>query len=161
MCTPRLIATAAGLLVAIIVGAAPALADQSPTVVEGVVVQADHAELVIDLGRDHGLPIDAELQLYRRLEVIHPVSGDVLVDRFPIGPVRLTQVGRVMSIAAPDGGLTRLPTVGDFAVYEPTSGASPGPLLGPSDGAFDDERLELEHTFQRTLGPVRFTSSPA
>ncbi len=68
-------------------------------IVEGVVVRVDATEVVVDLGRDQGVPPDAVVQFYRRLEVTHSVTGEAMVDRFPIGHTRLSQVGALLSIA--------------------------------------------------------------
>ena len=124
--------------------------------IEGVIVSVSGEELVLDLGLDSGLPTDAIVQVYRRLEVTHPVSGAVIVDRFPIGAVALEEVGRVLSLARVDGGLSRTPSVGDFVVWEP-SGGPLLPVIASGDypavsELVDPEVLILDETFRRTLG---------
>lgn len=117
---------------------APALPKKPAAVVEGTVINLQDGELVVDLGSEQGLPGDAVVVLYRRLEVTHPVTKKVLVDRFPIGKLRLTEVGRLLSIARDPQGLSRSPQPGDFVVYEP-SHSSPvaviEPIQAPADAA--------------------------
>jgi hypothetical protein len=115
--------TIAGLLAAGLTSlplvASAAEYDGEAQVLEGLVVVVSAEEVIIDLGRDHGLPQSAVVQFYRRLEVTHPVTDAVIVDRFPIGAVNLAEVGRYLSIVRRVDRLSRNPVVGDFVVYEP------------------------------------------
>jgi len=127
--------------------------------VQGVVVQIDGGEVVVDLGRAHGLPSEAVVQLYRRLDVEHPVTGETLTDRFPIGAMRFDSVGEILSIGSPSGALERSPVRGDFAVYEPRDGgrheaqlaeaSGPAPLETPE---LDSHALAVAEAFDHTLG---------
>ena len=87
--------------------------------IEGFIIQISEDELIIDLGRSHSLPNKAEVQVFRRLLVTHPVTGEQLVDRFPMGEVVLDEVGEILSIARNRESLNRAPSVGDFVVYTP------------------------------------------
>ncbi|MBM4320789.1 MAG: hypothetical protein FJ125_12765, partial [Deltaproteobacteria bacterium] len=107
--------------------------EKKPMVVEGTVVQLEDNELVVDLGREQGLPGDAVVQLYRRLEVTHPLTKKVLVDRFPLGKIRLSEVGSLLSIARNIEGLSRPPKAGDFVVFEPRP-VQPVARLEPAGG---------------------------
>ena len=125
--------------------------------VEGVIVSVNGEELVMDLGLDTGLPSDAVVHVYRRLEVTHPVSGDVIVDRFPIGAVGLDEVGHVLSLARVDSRLSRMPTVGDYVVWEPVGDTrarpdSVGGGLTAMGEVLDPAARILDETFHRTLG---------
>ncbi len=96
---------------------APARSAEGP--VEGVVVRVAEGEVVIDLGGDRGLIAGTDVSLYRRLVVKHPVTGKTLEDRFPIGVVRPSQVGELLSIVRETKALRRPPQVGDYAVFDP------------------------------------------
>lgn len=138
------------VLVALVFVWMPHILHAEEEALEGVVVNIDSGEVVVDLGREHGLPSQAEIQLYRRLEVVHPVTGEVLVDRFPIGGVALDQVGQVLSIAHANGGLSRLPAVGDFAVFEPVGVRADTQDATPVE--WGPERVAIEEGFRGTLG---------
>lgn len=125
--------------------------------VEGVVVQVNQGELVIDLGSDAGLRDAMEVEIFRRLEVKHPVTGQVIVDRFLIGDVKLERVGKLLSIAKVYSHLERPPAVGDFVVFVRGDAAATekkGEDVA-GDGvvaAVDPEQEELNAAFQATLG---------
>ena len=70
--------------------ATPAFAGEAS---EGVVVQIADGEVVFDLGSAAGLEPGGTVRFFRRLTVKHPVTGKEVVDRFPIGAVRPTEVG--------------------------------------------------------------------
>lgn len=88
-----------------------------PAAVEGVVVRIDEREIIFDLGSEHGLEAEQELELFRRIQVTHPVTGAQLQDRFPLGFLVPHQVGRILSIAHMSEELERTPAVGDFVVF--------------------------------------------
>jgi hypothetical protein len=91
--------------------AAPASVPNPPPVA-GTVVALDAERLVIDLGSTQ-VQVGATLALFRSLEVKHPVTGQLLRDRFPNGELRVVQIGNALSIAAPTEAPPRTPAVGD------------------------------------------------
>ena len=95
-----------------------AAASSSGRRLEGIVVQATDSELIIDLGRHHGLPDEAWLAIYRRVVVEHPVSRARIEDRFPIGQVQVSQRGLYLSIAQDTSRLGRAAAVSDFVVFD-------------------------------------------
>jgi hypothetical protein len=109
------------LISLLVLGDRGALAQGTPSepagegALEGTVVRASTTEIVVALGSGQGLRPGAIVELYRIVEVTHPQSGAVLVDRFPIGRVRL-EVGAVLSIGRDLSDLTDLPAVGDVVV---------------------------------------------
>ncbi|MFO0745854.1 MAG: hypothetical protein U1F43_09295 [Myxococcota bacterium] len=135
----------------------PALA-QAPRAAEGVVLRVDAQEVIVDLGLDDGVPAGATVQVYRRLEVTHPVTRRVVVDRFPIGAVELAAVGRHLSIIRGASDLQRPPAVGDFVVWTPAE-VSPevvDPRTDPREAGLatapDAATAALDQTFHATLG---------
>jgi hypothetical protein len=125
-------------------------------VVEGVVVKvADDGEVIVDLGTKDGLPHGSGVQIYRRVEVVHPVTGKKLVDRFPIGKLVLDDVGKLLSLAQNSESLDRRPAVGDFVVFEPEP-EQPVAVVEPeaptSGPQADPERAAIEGAFAQTLG---------
>lgn len=173
------------VLVALVVGSAlfassGALAQQSSgssdgaesgKTVEGVIVDVRDDELIVDLGTEDGLPTDATVEVFRRLEVTHPVTDKEVSDRFPIGEVSLDRVGRNLSIVTTWNNLKRAPSVGDYAVWEApsTSSSSETEESGsesdsprktvtvetsdqPAPPERSPARKALESMFQRSLG---------
>lgn len=94
---------------------------------EGVVVHVDAREIFVALGSEQGLPALARVEVYRRVEVVHPNTREKLTDRFPIGEMELSEVGRVLSIGSSFGGLQQRPSVGDFVVYRIRPSRAPQP----------------------------------
>jgi hypothetical protein len=83
---------------------------------EGTVVQVESDDLVVDLGSSRGVESGDVVEIWRPLRVRHPVTGRSLTDRFLIGKLRLTQVRSSMSLAVPDGALSREARAGDIVV---------------------------------------------
>ena len=111
----------------------PAVASEptAPKAVEGVIVQIEGGEVIVDIGLARGVPAGATLRIYRRLTIRHPISGKEIEDRFPIGTLPSHEVGELLTIAPVDHrlatgspSLRRAPKVGDFAVYEPIPDAT-------------------------------------
>jgi hypothetical protein len=88
--------------------------------VEGRIIAFDAGDLVVDIARADGAHEHDRLELWRELRLKHPVSGRTVTDRFRIGQVRLVQVQDELSLAVPDGDLSRQPGVGDIVVFRPT-----------------------------------------
>lgn len=136
---------------------APAFAD-TPKPVEGYIVGISGGEIVVDVGRAQGLPPGAELQVYRKLVVEHPVTKKKITDRFPIGSIRLAELGERLSIAKDGKGLTRLPSVGDYVGYVPyvpkaeLPKEAPKQPTQPAETKVADDRAALDRAFQETLG---------
>jgi hypothetical protein len=94
---------------------------------------------VIDLGRDKGAHEGQTIELWRPMRVRHPLSGQMLADRFKIGTLRLTQVQSTLSLAKLDGESLRPPATGDVVVVpeglrpqappNPTNKATPAPKI--------------------------------
>jgi len=123
--------------------------------IEGVVVDTADGEVIVDLGAADGIPQSPIVQVYRRLEVTHPVTGKKIVDRFPIGSMRLEQVGDELSLTRQWTDLKRPPQKGDYVVWEPPIGSpvvTPEPLPARPDVPLDPESDALESAFRASLG---------
>ena len=82
--------------------------------VEGTVLGADSTDLVVDLGSSRGASDGAVVELWRSIRVKHPVTGQMLTDRFLIGKLKLIQVRPNLALAQPNGVLSRPPQPGDI-----------------------------------------------
>ncbi len=144
----------------------PALAAPPPRTT-GTIVRVDRGELFIDLGTDAGLEVGQTVEVFRRVEIQHPVTRKVLVDRFPIGTATISEAGRLLSIVDDFEALEPAPRVGDlidFGRRKPelpeTTASTPGPNTSPStrpdaatSGSPTDPILGI---FELTLGlPIR------
>lgn len=143
-----------------------AAATTTPRPSEGTVIALDSGDLVLDIGAAKGLHDGDLVELWRPLRVRHPVTGQMLVDRFRIGTVKLTQVQKTMSLGHVEGDALRAPAAGDAvrttvpeplpqrdaeAVYPtpgPTRIAAPAPSCAPSD----PEAEELSRLFTALRG---------
>jgi hypothetical protein len=95
--------------------AAPS-AEASVDAVEGRVVAFELGDLVLDLAADRGAVNGALLELWRPLSIKHPVTGQMVSDRFLIGRLRLTQVRQALSLAHAEGKLQEPAQPGDIVV---------------------------------------------
>ena len=141
--------TRSGILWLVMV--APALAGQPR---EGVVVQIADGEVVFDLGRADGLNAGGTVRFFRRLTVKHPLTGKEVVDRFPIGLVRPTEVGEHLSIAREVAELSRPPRVGDYVVVGAASSAAPVASRSSValEASVDMEWLAIKQVITDTFG---------
>lgn len=108
-------------------------ATKAPAPREGTVLALDNGDLVLDLGNAKGVHEGQVVELWRPLRVKHPVTGEVLADRFRIGALKLTQVQATMSLARVEGEPSRAPAPGDRVVVEriEQSDASEPPTAKP------------------------------
>jgi hypothetical protein len=150
------------VLVASVVGATSIEAAAQATAVEGVVVQVERDDLVLDVGSGRGAVEGDVVELWRPLHLRHPVTGKVLTDRFLIGRLRLSQVRPTLSLARPEGQLARSAEAGDVVVIakapaapEPDASAS-APVASPpaasSPSGADDEARVLSEMFDALHG---------
>ena len=108
-----------GIAVAAVAVAMPASAQSHATTTSGAdatVIAIDAGELVVDIGSTKGVHDGDVLELWRPVRLRHPVTGQLLVDRFRIGSVRLTQVRSALSLSVIDGALARPPATGDVVL---------------------------------------------
>ena len=107
-----------GALACALMLAAPAARAAPPSRgATATIVRVDQGELFIDLGTDQGLVAGQTVEVFRRIEITHPVTRRLLVDRFPIGTVTIAEAGRLLSIVDDFGTLTPPPRVGDQVEY--------------------------------------------
>ena len=105
--------------------------------VEGRVVAFELGDLVVDLAGDRGATSGSWLELWRPLSIKHPVTGQLVSDRFLIGRLRLTQVRQTLSLAHPEGKLLEPAQPGDIVVLRrapsnaPATGVPVGPQVTP------------------------------
>ncbi len=95
------------------------LADPAGTAsenIEGHVVAFELGDVVVDIAGDRGATTGALLELWRPLTLKHPVTGQMVSDRFLIGHLRLTQVRGALALAHPDGKLVQPAQPGDIVV---------------------------------------------
>jgi len=83
---------------------------------EGTVVRVDNDLLVVDLGRDSGLVEGERVPVLRPITVRHPITGQSLRDRFPLGTLQVYSVGGALSVLRRTEALLRPPAVGDRVV---------------------------------------------
>lgn len=96
--------------------ASSALAQEERESVEGHVLELSEQDIVIDLAHARGATDGAFVELWRPLAVKHPVTGQVVNDRFLIGRLKLVQVRDSLSLARADGKLQRAAQAGDIVI---------------------------------------------
>ncbi|MCC6214366.1 MAG: hypothetical protein IT376_05825 [Polyangiaceae bacterium] len=123
---PRVALVVALLLAAAAPGALAQPAAGATGSVEGAVVALEEGELIVDLSSATGAAVGDRVELWRKVQLRHPVTGRPVADRFRIGTLELLQVGAQLSLARPDGALSRKPAPGDVVVL-PRRAAAPAP----------------------------------
>jgi hypothetical protein len=83
---------------------------------EGTVVRVDGDLLMVDLGRGAGLEEGQRVPVFRPITVRHPITGQSLRDRFPLGTLQVYSVGDALSVLRLTSALLRPPAVGDRVV---------------------------------------------
>jgi hypothetical protein len=124
----------AALVIAWGVATPPARAQQTP-VVEGTVLMLDGGDVVVDVGKARGVVDGDVVELWRPVKVKHPVTGKLLVDRFKIGELKISQARDVLSLARPVGNLLRPVETGDVVTIPgkaPVAVVTPTPLPKPT-----------------------------
>jgi len=105
-----------------------ALGQQEREAVEGHVVELSEGDIVVDLAHQRGATDGAVVELWRPLAVKHPVTGQLINDRFLIGRLKLVQVRDVLSLARADGKLARAAQAGDIVILRlPKASGAVGP----------------------------------
>ncbi|HEX2877268.1 MAG TPA: hypothetical protein VHP33_38730 [Polyangiaceae bacterium] len=105
-----------------------ALAQEERESVEGHVLELSEQDIVVDLAHARGATDGAFVELWRPLAVKHPVTGQIINDRFLIGRLKLVQVRDSLSLARAEGKLARAAQAGDIVILRlPKAG---GPRLG-------------------------------
>jgi hypothetical protein len=102
-----------------------ALAQQEREAVEGHVVELSEGDIVVDLAHQRGATDGALVELWRPLAVKHPVTGQVINDRFLIGRLKLMQVREALSLARADGKLARAAQAGDIVILRLAKATGP------------------------------------
>ena len=124
---PRLLYSMAAAT-ALVASSLPARAQSAPPP-DATVVAIDAGDLVVDIGATKGVHEGEVLELWRPVKLRHPVTGQILVDRFRIGSVRLTQVRSALSLSVIDGALSRPPATGDVVVVPEHRPDGPAPRM--------------------------------
>jgi hypothetical protein len=130
---------ALAVAVAVPASAEGAASHAAPTAgADATVIAIDAGELVVDIGSAKGVHDGDVLELWRPVRLRHPVTGQLLVDRFRIGSVRLTQVRSTLSLSVIDGALARPPATGDVVLLPdrgpPATSAAALPELNAKPG---------------------------
>ncbi len=101
----------------------PSVAAAQSATAEGHVLGLEGEDILIDYGRPSGARDGAIVELWRPVSVKHPVTGEMLSDRFLIGRLRLRQARDQLSLARAEGRLARQAQPGDVIVWTPAAAA--------------------------------------
>jgi hypothetical protein len=114
---------------------AAAPSEASSETLEGHVVAFELGDVVVDVAGDRGATSGAMLELWRPLTIKHPVTGQMVSDRFLIGRLRLVQVRGALSLALPDGKLAQPAQPGDIVILHRPVTAHASPKSGTPEAA--------------------------
>lgn len=119
---------AAQLYVAAALGAPVSTAN-----VEGYVLSVEGGDVIIDIGANRGASVGDVVELWRPIELVHPVTKQRIRDRYRIGVLKLVQVRDRMAVAVAEGAKLE-PVTGDFVVWR-RKAPEPAPVAPPAPGA--------------------------
>lgn len=132
--------------------AAKATANALEGTVEGIVLALDGEQLVLDVGEDKGGTVGLTVEVWRPVQLKHPVTGAVVRDRYRLGSLTLVQVRKTMALADTMGTLFRPPAVGDVVILRRAHG--PGRPESSPGSAKPLETPEQPPTAERPPAPV-------
>jgi len=131
------------------VSTAHAQAPQSSTI-EGHVVDIQNEEIIIDLAGRSGAKVDDLVEVWRSLQVRHPVTKQLVRDRFVIGRLRLRRVGENLAKAIVEGDFDTPPRPGDTVVLRKSKTSvrvvAGKPQAPGSDGTAEEQAAEASDT---------------
>ena len=110
------------------------MAQEERESVEGHVLELSEQDIVVDLAHARGATDGAFVELWRPLAVKHPVTGQVINDRFLIGRLKLVQVRDSLSLARAEGKLLRAAQAGDIVILrlaKPAAAKATKPVVAP------------------------------
>ena len=84
-----------------------------------VVVMVSKNEIVFDRGTEAGVKAGDKVVLYRTLTIHHPLTGEKITDKFPIGEVRVAESSELLSIIKNSKRLAHAPKAGDLVLVSP------------------------------------------
>jgi hypothetical protein len=125
----------AGALALALIGLAPRARAQD---VEGNVLALQGNDVVVDLGTTRGLAPGDVVEVWRPLKLKHPVSGQVITDRFRIARMKIVQARPSIGIARIEGDADRPLVPGDIVVAPRREPAEPAPK--PAEKEKDKEK---------------------
>jgi hypothetical protein len=105
---------------------------------EGRIVGLEEERLIVDVGRRAGAVVGDVAELWRPLALRHPVTGQLVSDRYRTGSLRITEVLEVVSFAEVSGSLRQPARPGDIVVMHtvravaPTKAAPAEPPANPA-----------------------------
>ncbi len=123
---------AAGVLAPRAAAAQPAAAHRTVAAPEATVLAIDSGDLVVDLGTLKGAHEGQIVELWRPLRLRHPVTGQMLTDRFRLGTIRLAQVQPTLALARVEGTLLRPPSTGDHVLVSESDKKTPYDAAPPA-----------------------------
>jgi hypothetical protein len=112
-------------------GAPPAASPVAAAVVEGHVLAIEQGDVIVDLAAKDGVAVGDVLELWRPLKLVHPVTHRVVMDRYRIGELSLTQVRPTVALGRITGPTLRVPAPGDIVVIQRAPAAA-APVAAPA-----------------------------
>jgi hypothetical protein len=114
---------------------APAASNGARVTVEGRIVGEEEGHWVVDVGARLGASAGETGELWRPVQMRHPVTKRVVKDRYRIGSVRITEALQVLSFADVEGEPRQKPRPGDIVVLRVERPEPPSPSAGKAEPA--------------------------
>jgi hypothetical protein len=143
---------------------------------DGTIVRMDRDLLFFDVGSERGVAVGQPIAILRTITAKHPVTGQSLVDYFPLGTLRVEGVGSVLSFGRAERRIAPLVKVGDVVrivpvpkperprgtgklaahakepASEPASPVKPALAAAPAATPVNSADAEAQRLFHSTLG---------
>lgn len=98
----------------------------SPAPLERHVIGIEDSDVIVDLTAKDGVGVGDELQLWRPVRLVHPVTHKVVMDRYRIGTLRIVQMHDAIALTRAVGEPAKPPATGDIVVVERPPPSLPG-----------------------------------
>lgn len=110
----RLLTTA---LLVLCLGTSARAAEDSPSHnVEGTVLSVEGTDIIVDLGAPRGIAEGDELELWRPIQIVHPVTRKPIRDRYRVGTLKVVQVRDKLAVTTAVSAPKRPPAAGDTVI---------------------------------------------
>ena len=125
----------------------------APVSANNVVLEIQEQDIYIDMGHDDGLALGSLVTLQHVIRAVHPVTKEKVRDTFPLGQMRVVNVGPKTAVVHADPRLFQRIRIGDEVTIAsaPVTHVDPWtrPAVNPAQGPATDTQADWEGALLR------------
>lgn len=100
--------------------------------VEGTVLSVEGTDVIVDLGAPRGVAEGDVLELWRPIQIVHPVTRKPIRDRYRVGTLKVVQVRDKLAVTVALSAPKRPPAPGDTVILRREPEAPPASKEAPA-----------------------------